>query len=58
MVQKTRKKVLRVMKWSEWAMRTLGYVPCRDFGSQDEIMSKTQFNRSLEGQTLISKFGQ
>ena len=43
----------RLKKWSEWSQKELGYIPIRDLGSPDDLMTKKQFNDSLFGQTLV-----
>jgi hypothetical protein len=45
---------MRKMKaWSEWAKEKLGYVPVRDFGSPEEVMTSKEFEDSMRGQTII-----
>ena len=45
MVQKTRKKVLRVMRWSEWAMRT-GHSP--DINISNDLMTREEFYKTID----------
>jgi predicted RNA-binding Zn-ribbon protein involved in translation (DUF1610 family) len=39
-------------KWKEWANELCPNVGARDFGSEDQLMTKKQFEDSLYGQTF------
>ena len=42
-------------RWKDWAKERFGYIPIRDFGSENEYMTEKQFEKSLRGQTINNK---